>query len=235
MMIFPIYAGKSIITSPISIFFKSITSEDSFSAYSADIYDKINDCDLNIDAFKYALKGYLKLQYQNKLSNDAYLTVIDMSTSANSKRFYLINMRTKQIENKSLVSHGRNSGLEYANKFSNKINSHKTSLGFYKTAETYNGKHGFSLRLDGLEYSNSNARKRAIVIHQADYAGAEFVKINGRLGRSYGCPSLPKKDFKIIVNKIKNGSCLFIYYPNKNYLKNSELASTSPNLVALNS
>ena len=108
-------------------------------------------------------------------------------------------MKTQQLEYKSLVAHGRNSGLEYANRFSNKISSHQTSLGFYRTAETYIGKHGFSLRLDGLEFSNSNARKRAVVIHQADYASANFIKRNGRLGRSYGCPSLPKKDYRTIL------------------------------------
>jgi len=213
---------------------KTIHTENSFSSYSADLYDKINDEDLNFEAFKYALRGYLELQQQQKLNNSSYLTIIDMSTSANSKRFYLINMKTQQLEYKSLVAHGRNSGGTFAKQFSNKISSYQTSLGFYKTAETYIGKHGFSLRLDGLEFSNSNARKRAVVIHQADYASASFIKKNGRLGRSYGCPSLPKEGYKKIIDKIKNGSCLFIYYPKSSYLKNSKLAnSTTSSLVTI--
>jgi len=152
-----------------------------------ELYHKINDADLNFDAFKYGLKGYLKLQNENSLNNSEYLTIIDMSVSANTERFFIINMETQQLEHKSLVAHGRNSGLEYAKQFSNKMSSHQTSLGFYTTAETYIGENGFSLRLDGLEFSNNQARKRAIVIHEANYASAEFIKKNGRLGRSKWC------------------------------------------------
>ena len=201
------------------------TAEKIFTSYSTKLYHKIDDNDINFEAFTYGLKGYLKLQHEKKLGNTKYLTIIDMSVSANTKRFYIINMETLQVEHKSLVAHGRNSGLEYANRFSNNMNSHQTSLGFYKTAETYVGKHGFSLRLDGLEFSNNKARKRAIVIHEADYTSENFIKRNGRLGRSYGCPSLPKKDYKIIIGKIKNGSCLFIYYPKDSYLKKSKLVN----------
>lgn len=210
-------------------------SEISFSTYSLDLYDKINDTDLDFDAFKYGLKGYLKLQNEGGLKNTKYLTIIDMSVSANSERLYIINMETQQLEHKSLVAHGRNSGGTYAKQFSNKVNSYQTSLGFYKTAETYIGKHGFSLRLDGLEFSNNNARRRAVVIHEADYANPNYIKKNGRLGRSYGCPSLPKKDYTAIINKIKNGSCLFIYHPKSSYLKNSKLANSTTTLITTNS
>jgi len=203
---------------------KNSDTESSFLSYSEDIYQKINDNDLDFDAFKYALKGYIQLQNKNELGNSKYLTIIDMSASANTKRFYLINMETQTVEHKSVVAHGQNSGSEYAKRFSNKVNSHQTSLGFYKTAETYTGKHGLSLRLDGLEYSNNKARERAVVIHEADYANPDYIKKNGRLGRSWGCPSLPKKDYKTIINKIKEGSCLFIYYPQAHYLAKSKLA-----------
>jgi len=206
-------------------------TETSFLSYSEDIYQKINDNDLDFDAFKYALKGYIQLQKNNELGNSKYLTIIDMSASANTERFYIINMETQKLEHKSLVAHGKNSGSEYAKRFSNKVNSHQTSLGFYKTAETYTGKHGLSLRIDGLEYSNSKARERAVVIHEADYANPDYIKKNGRLGRSYGCPSLPKKDYKKIINKIKEGSCIFIYYPQNQYLSKSKLVKSSSDLV----
>ncbi len=215
----PIYASKNSIKPET----KKTETESSFLLYSQNIYQKINDNDLNFDAFKYALKGYLKLQKDNKLNNSKYLTIIDMSVSANTKRFYLINMETQTVEHKSVVAHGQNSGSEFAKRFSNKVNSHQTSLGFYKTAETYSGKHGLSLRLDGLEYSNNKARERAVGIHEADYANPDYIKKNGRLGRSWGCPSLPKKDYKKIINKIKEGSCLFIYYPQNHYLSKSKL------------
>src|SRR5690606_35677015 len=126
------------------------------------------------------------------------------------------------------VAHGKNSGVKYAEKFSNTPQSLQSSLGFYLTAESYYGKHGLSLRMDGQEMrSNSNARKRAVVLHPADYASPKFVERQGRLGRSFGCPAIPPKDHKSIVNLIKGGNCLFIYYPDKNYLSQSKYISNS--------
>ncbi len=235
-LIFPIYAGEASLSTEKNVVNKKSTNKErSFVAYSEDIYQKINDSDLDFDAFNYALKGYVKLQHTEALKNSKYLTIIDMSASANTERFYIINMETQELEHKSLVAHGQKSGSEFAKQFSNKVNSHQTSLGFYKTAETYTGKHGLSLRLDGLEYSNNKARERAVVIHEADYANPEYIKKNGRLGRSYGCPSLPAKDYATIVGKIKEGSCLFIYYPQEQYLSKSNLADTTLNLVDIQS
>lgn len=205
---------------------QSIYLED-FKAYAEKLYQTLDDSDLDYNAFEAALKGYLKLQDEGKIEDGSFLTVIDMSVSANKNRFFLIDVKNKIIVHKTIVAHGRNSGGEFAKDFSNKIGSFKSSIGFYRTAETYSGKHGLSLRLDGLEFSNDNARERAIVIHAADYVSTGFIKQNGRLGRSLGCPSLPKKDYNQIVNKIKNGSLLFIYYPQDTYLKNSSLVNYS--------
>jgi len=207
-------------------FLKEVPVDD-FVAYAEELYKTIDDNDLNYEAFTTALKGYLKLQSEEQIEEGAYLTVIDMSLSANKNRFFLIDLKNKKIIHKSIVAHGKNSGGEYAKYFSNKVGSYKSSIGFYRTAETYNGKHGLSLRLDGLEYCNNNARKRAIVIHAAAYVSENFIKNNGRLGRSLGCPSLPQKDYDKVVHKIKNGSLLFIYYPEDYYLQNSVLANFS--------
>lgn len=196
-----------------------------FKTYAENIYQALDDTDLDYKAFETGLKGYVKLLEEGQIEEDSFLTVIDMSLSANKNRFFLIDVSNKKILHKSIVAHGRNSGGEFAKHFSNKIGSFKSSIGFYRTAETYSGKHGLSLRLDGLEYSNSNARKRAIVIHAADYVSNAFIQNNGRLGRSLGCPSLPQKDYDHIVHTIKNGSLLFIYYPEDQYLKYSTLAS----------
>jgi hypothetical protein len=198
---------------------------DDFDAYASELYKALDDKELNYSALETGLKGYIKLQSERKIAKDSYLTVIDMSLSANANRFFLIDIRNKKIIHKSIVAHGRNSGGEYARSFSNKVGSFKSSIGFYRTGETYQGKHGLSLRLDGLEYSNNNARKRAIVIHAADYVSEVFIKNNGRLGRSLGCPSLPQKNYDKVVDKIKNGSLLFIYYPEDAYLNHSELAN----------
>jgi len=199
-----------------------------FDVYAQQLYSKLNDADLSYEAFQLGLKGYLKLRDDEQINSDRFLTIIDMSRSANLKRFFLIDLKDEKIVHKSIVAHGRNSGGEYAKLFSNKVGSYKSSIGFYRTAETYRGKHGLSLRLDGLENSNSNARKRAIVIHAADYVSEHFIRNNGRLGRSLGCPSLPEKDYDKIIGKIKDGSLLFIYYPEENYLRNSSLVNLNP-------
>ena len=210
-------------SSPISGPGKPVTGIHSKNTYK--LYKLLNDQELRFEVFEKALLGYNKLLKDKKIQNSNFLTVIDLSLSANRNRFFLIDFKTNKIIHKSKVAHGRNSGGEFAKYFSNKIGSYQSSIGFYKTAETYQGKHGLSLRLDGLENSNNNARKRAIVIHSADYVSDLFIKKNGRLGRSLGCPSLPKEGFTNIIKNIKNGSVLFIYYPEKNYLKNSSLAS----------
>jgi len=198
---------------------------DDFETYSKELYTALNEPALDYTAFETALKGFVKLQLEDKIRNTAYLTIIDMSRSANDHRFFVINLSEKRVEHKSVVAHGRNSGGEFARHFSNREGSFKTSLGFYRTAETYHGKHGLSLRLDGLEKSNSNARERAIVIHAADYVSQNFIEKFGRLGRSLGCPSLPKEGYDRIVETIKEGTLLFIYFPEQQYLSNSPIAN----------
>ncbi|MCA0933930.1 murein L,D-transpeptidase catalytic domain family protein [Lutimonas saemankumensis] len=196
-----------------------------FEIYARELYLELNEPDLEYDAFETALKGYVKLQKEGQIMEHSLLTVIDMSVSANRNRFFLIDIDKKKVIHKSIVAHGRNSGGEFAKYFSNEVGSFKSSIGFYKTGETYHGKHGLSLRLDGLEYTNNNARKRAIVVHAADYVSSVFIKKNGRLGRSLGCPSLPKENYDEVIHRIKGGSLLFIYYPEENYLKKSLLAN----------
>lgn len=232
LLFFPVYAWENNLNSNKTVV-EDANGESSFILYSQTFYQELNDPDLNFEAFQYGLNGFLKLKEENKLSNTKYLTIIDMSLSSSEERFYLINTETKSIEHKSLVAHGRNSGDEFATLFSNKTNSHQSSLGFYRTAETYMGSNGFSLRLDGMEFSNSNARKRAIVIHQADYVSRDYISRNGRLGRSYGCPALPQKDYRTIISKIKEGTCLFIYYPAASYLSKSNLVNTEASLLAI--
>ena len=126
----------------------------------------------------------------------------------------------------TLVAHGRNTGEEFANEFSNQAESFKSSVGFYSTGEIYDGKHGMSLKLDGLEKGlNDKARERAVVIHGADYVSESFIKQNKRLGRSQGCPALPVEMNAKIINVIKDKSCLFIYHPSATHEIMSRLAS----------
>jgi hypothetical protein len=154
------------------------------------------------------------------------LTLIDFSLSSNSKRLWIIDLTTNTVLINTLVAHGRNTGEEFANSFSNASSSFKSSLGFYATAEVYNGKHGKSLKLDGLEKGvNDNARNRGVVMHAADYVSNSFIKNHNRLGRSQGCPAVPVELTDEIIDMIKGKSCLYIYHPSRSQKSVSKLIS----------
>lgn len=192
------------------------------------VYSKLNSDQYplpKLESFTQALKGFNRLKEKGLISKNI-LTLIDFSLSSNSKRLWVIDLNTNKILYNTLVAHGRNTGDEFAASFSNVAESFKSSLGFYVTGEIYNGKHGNSLRLDGLEKGiNSNARERAVVIHGADYVSDSFIKNNKRLGRSLGCPAVPLPLVDGIIQTIKDKSCLFIYYPSQSYIETSKLVS----------
>lgn len=160
-------------------------------------------------SFKVFKKAY-ELNKQNKSSAGIY-TVIDFSKPSNVKRLVIIDSNRETLLMREYVAHGKNSGGLKANSFSNTVNSLQTSLGIYKTAETYYGKYGYSLKLDGLSKSNSNARKRYIVMHPAKYASRSFLKKHGYIGRSFGCPSVDPSISKKMINLIKGGSYIYAF------------------------
>ncbi|WP_162127180.1 murein L,D-transpeptidase catalytic domain family protein [Flavobacterium phycosphaerae] len=188
-------------------------------AGAAAVYDRLNANSFampNLESFSEALEGFYALKNKGIIQKDI-LTLIDFSKSANTKRLWVIDLKTNTILFNTLVAHGRNTGEEYAQAFSNAAESFKSSLGFYATGEIYNGKHGLSLKLDGLEKGiNDNARERAVVVHGADYVSESFIKGNKRLGRSQGCPAIPVEMNEKIINVIKDKSCLFIFHPSRN-------------------
>jgi hypothetical protein len=193
---------------------------------SAFIYDslQLDTLGLSKQAFIDGVKGYDYLRSTGKLSNDNVLTIADFSLPSSEKRLFVIDMDNFQVLYNTYVAHGRNSGREYANKFSNSPKSNMSSPGFYVTQNTYFGEHGFSLRLQGEEKGiNDNAKKRAIVIHCANYVSEKWIQDLGYIGRSLGCPALPEKYSKPIIETIKDGSCFFIYSPSQKYLSRSEL------------
>jgi hypothetical protein len=150
------------------------------------------------------------------------LTVIDYSMPSRLPRLWVMDVKGLRVLHTELVAHGTNSGADRALHFSNKPNSLRSSLGFFVTGETYYGKHGFSLRLDGKEHGiNHLARKRAIVMHSAWYVSETFLKKHGRLGRSWGCPTLRKAITRPLLTLIKDKSALFIYARQKHWLQNS--------------
>lgn len=182
-------------------------------------------------AFDYAVIGYNVLKAKGKLRSPNILTIADMSTPSSRKRLFVLDMKNSKLLFVTYVAHGRNSGLEKTLHFSNEAESNKSSVGFYLTAETYSGGHGYSMRLEGQEIGfNNNARRRDIVIHGADYVSAAVVKSQGYLGRSLGCPALAPEVYQPIIDRIKNGSCLFIHGNDSKYIVNSQLLKRSMRL-----
>jgi hypothetical protein len=176
---------------------------------------------LSADVFRMAITGMERI---DTLNNKKILTIIDYSKPSANDRFFVIDLENHTLLYKTLVAHGKNSGEYKAVSFSNQRGSLKSSLGFFITGETYTGKQGYSLKLDGLEPGfNDRARERAIVIHGADYVSRAVAKEYGRLGKSWGCPALPENVAKKIIDKISNGTCLFIYGNDQEYLKNSKI------------
>ena len=187
-------------------------------------YECLADTTLAYQAFYNGLKGYYSLKERGLLKQDGILTIVDFSQHSSKERMYLIDMNSFEVIKKSLCSHGKNTGSGIATQFSNTNGSLQSSLGFFLTAETYSGKFDYAMRLDGLEDVNSRARERGIVVHGADYATPSFLERNGGvLGRSYGCPALPKDDATEIIDEIKEGSCFFIYSNDMNYLETSKV------------
>jgi len=190
------------------------------------IYDslKLQKRGLRKETFKYAYAGYKKLEEEGKLNKEGIITICDFSQSSRSKRLYLIDLNQYKLLLNTYVAHGRNSGGEYARKFSNRPESLQSSLGFYRTKKTYWGGHGLSLTLTGLEPGfNDKAERRKIVVHGSQYIGDNYRRWGKYMGRSFGCPAVPMKQSKILINTIKNGSCLFIYHPSKTYLSGSKI------------
>lgn len=182
----------------------------------------LEELGLERNVLEVAMKGFSKLASGGKLNRDSILTIVDFSKSSKEKRMFVIDLKNAELLFNSLVAHGRNSGMEYARSFSNVAASHKSSLGFYITQNTYRGENGYSLRLKGVERNfNDRALARHIVIHGASYANDNFLQQNGILGRSFGCPAIPMENHQEIIDAIKEGTCLFIYSPDKKYLTHS--------------
>lgn len=175
---------------------------------------------VNWKAFRQAVAGYYKIDNRKR----EVLTLIDFSRPSTAKRLFVFDMRERKVLFSSVVSHGKNSGDNYATSFSNEYGSYKSSLGFYLTESTYQGKNGYSLILNGLEKGiNYRARERAIVMHGAAYADPSVVSRGGRLGRSFGCPAVPQKLSRPIIDAIKGGSVMYIYAETPEYLAHSSV------------
>ncbi len=184
-----------------------------------------------------AYKGYQYLLAKGKLTKTDLLTIADYSQSAKNKRLYVIDVKQGKLIHNTFVSHGRGSGAEFASDFSNAQSSNKSSLGFMITGETYVGTAGYSLRLDGVEDGiNDQVRIRNVVMHGSKFVNYERIYERGTIGNSLGCPAIPLSDHKLVIDKIKGGSCLFIYSDVPHYKRISSILNASfswPSLKAI--
>ena len=188
---------------------------------------------LKFETFAKAMTGYLNLREAGRLADDKQLlTVVDFDLPSIRKRLWVFDLATNQTKFHTLVAHGHNSGENEATNFSNTDQSNMSSLGFYATGSEYEGKHGHSLRLEGLDEGfNTNAAARSVVMHGADYVSEDFIKQNGRLGRSLGCPALPMELKDAIIEAVNGGTCLFINKSNAGY--NSKYLNQEAAVAAL--
>ncbi len=187
---------------------------------------------LEKDVFSKAYKGYLYLRNKGVLHKTNLLTICDYSQSSNNKRLYVVDLQQGKLLFNTYVSHGRNSGQEYASSFSNLNSSNKSSLGFLMTAETYTGKAGYSMRLDGLESGiNDKVRYRDIVFHGSLFVNDRTRNIRGVIGNSLGCPAVPLGEHKKIIDIIKGGSCFYINHPDEWYSHTSSILNSNVDLL----
>lgn len=195
--------------------------EIAFDSHVQEVYQQagLNNSGMSFDVFRNAFIGFQNFKNKNLIaSSKSILTVVDFTMPSQKKRMWVVDLKTKKVLYNTLVSHGRNTGNVTADKFSNQPNSYMSSLGFYLTDATYYGKHGLSLRLSGMDKDfNSNAMARAIVVHGADYATEAFIKQHGRLGRSLGCPALPREVSKDVIETIKDKTVMYIHGNDKSY------------------
>jgi hypothetical protein len=176
---------------------------------------------LDPGVLKLGLKAYFNA-HQHGLAQKELLTIIDYSKPSTENRFWVVDLKHNKVLFETLVAHGKNSGDNFATRFSNQPESLESSFGVFLTGNTYLGHHGYSLRLRGLEQGiNDKAQARALVVHAAGYVNRMIANHFGRLGRSWGCPALDPAITRPVINTIKGGTLIFAYYPDRRWLSHS--------------
>jgi len=212
---------------------KNFAADSIYNQYILDLYQTadLDSVGLSEQVFKKALTGYYNMKYRGLLHDKSVLTIANFDQESRKKRLYIIDIDKKKLILNTWVAHGQNSGGDKPSNFSNIQNSNQSSLGFYLTGEIYFGKHGRSLKLNGMDQNfNSKARDRAIVVHGADYVSQETINKLGRLGRSQGCPAVPTKLANKVIDAISDRTVLFINSSEQTYqssLLNETLAANA--------
>ncbi|MCK9815016.1 hypothetical protein BK634_14850 [Pseudomonas chlororaphis] len=201
---------------------------------SPTLYNSLNRAapELNPQALKGALSA-MQCALNSGARQARHLAVIDYSQPSTARRLWIFDLRKKTLVLRDLVAHGQKSGENFATQFSNRLGSNQSSLGLFRTQESYEGSHGYSLRMDGLEPGfNDRARDRDIVIHAADYVSPLWSQRQGRIGRSQGCPAVRPQVARQVVDKLKDGQFMFSWYPDQRWLKTSPYLNCQPRQVA---
>lgn len=197
----------------------------SFISEKMNVFDslRLGESGLSKKVYEMALRGMFKLTKDGHIKSNI-LSIVDFSQPSTNKRLYVIDLDNYFLLYNTWVAHGSKTGKSAATYFSNKPSSHKSSLGFYVTGETYKGSNGYSLKLLGMEKGiNDYALRRGIVMHGADYVSEEYIASQGYIGRSYGCPSVASEISVELIDMVKDGTCLFIYHPSATYKTKSKL------------
>lgn len=214
-----------------------VNEQISFTNFVNTLYEETNlkASNLALPVFEKAVTGFMNLKNQNALSNTKNIvTIIDFTKPSTEKRMWIVDLKSKTLLLNTYVAHGQGSGANIADSFSNVAESHQSSLGFYIASETYFGKHGLSLKLDGQDKGiNDLARERAIVVHGASYVSENFIKSTGRLGRSFGCPAVSEELNAKVIELIKGKTCFFINGNSDKYKTNLLATNTLTNISNL--
>jgi hypothetical protein len=178
---------------------------------------------LDPHVFTLALNAASCAVRSGRIAAPATLTVIDYSKPSTNKRLWVVDLRTHALLFEELVAHGQGSGANMATQFSNEPETHRSSIGLFETKDTYIGKNGYSLRLEGLDAGfNDHAMERAIVMHGAPYVDEAIARRQGRLGRSWGCPALRESVAHELIDRVKGSGLVFAYYPDPKWLSTSQ-------------
>ena len=186
-------------------------------------WDSVRPRAMNQQVFKLALQAANCAIQSGAVADPSTLTVIDYSKPSTSKRLWVLDLRARALMYEELVAHGQGSGANVPTMFSNEPETHRSSIGLFETKDTYIGRNGYSLRLEGLDTGfNDRAFERAIVMHGAPYVSERLAHTQGRLGRSWGCPAVREDVARELIDHVKGTGLVFAYYPDPEWLSSSK-------------